>query len=151
MSRAAERPIAGILRDGLLAGVSGEDLAREFGTPLYVYDLDLIGRRIEALRSVLPAGFRLAYAVKANPALGVLAHVAATGVGADIASGGELEAVLRAGFDPRAVALTGPGKRDEELAAAVAAWTPSRQSCTHASPSCCAWPSRTTPVSSVFG
>jgi diaminopimelate decarboxylase len=121
MSRTAERSMDGILRDGLLAGISGEALTREFGTPLYVYDLDLIGRRIETLRSVLPAGLRLAYAVKANPALGVLAHIAATGVGADIASAGELEAVLRAGFDPRGVAMTGPGKRDEELAAAVAA------------------------------
>jgi diaminopimelate decarboxylase len=113
--------IHGILNHGLLAGVSAGDLAAEFGTPLYVYDLDLITRRIEALRAVLPRGFRLAFAVKANPALAVLAHIAATGVGADIASAGELEAVLRAGFDPALVAMTGPGKRDEELQAAVAA------------------------------
>jgi diaminopimelate decarboxylase len=111
----------GILRGGLLAGLSPERLASEFGTPLYVYDLDLIGRRVNSLRAVLPRRFRLAFAVKANPALAVVAHLARLGVGADIASGGELETVLRAGFAPVAVAMTGPGKTETELAAAVAA------------------------------
>ncbi len=113
--------IGGILEEGRLAGLSPEALAEEFGTPFYVYDLDLIGRRVEALRAALPRGFRLAFAVKANPALAVVAHLRSCGVGADIASGGELETVLRAGFDPASVAMTGPGKRDDELAAAVTA------------------------------
>jgi diaminopimelate decarboxylase len=117
----AARRIESILHIGLLAGASPENLAREFGTPFYVYDLDLISRRIDALGAVLPFGFRLAFAVKSNPALGVLAHIAGCNIGADIASGGELEAVLRAGFAPVTVAMTGPGKRDEELSAAVAA------------------------------
>jgi diaminopimelate decarboxylase len=112
---------AGILRDGLLAGLDPAALAAEFGTPFYVYDLDLIGRRFDALRAVLPPGFRVAFAVKANPALAVLAHLRRCGAGADIASEGELAAILRAGFDPAAVAMTGPGKRDHELDAAVAA------------------------------
>ncbi len=116
-----EIPIDGLLRNGLLAGIGPQALATDFGTPFYVYDLDLIGRRIDALGAVLPFGFRLAFAVKANPALGVLAHVAGCGIGADIASGGELEAVLRAGFAPVSIAMTGPGKRDDELAAAVTA------------------------------
>ena len=47
-----------------------------------------------------------------------MSHLRRCGVGADVASGGELETVLRAGFDPAAIAMTGPGKRDEELAAA---------------------------------
>jgi diaminopimelate decarboxylase len=109
------------LESGRLAGLSPAALAEEFGTPFYVYDLDLIGRRVEVLRAVLPRGFRIAFAVKANPALAVVAHLRRCGVGADIASGGELETVLRAGFDPASVAMTGPGKRDDELSAAVAA------------------------------
>ncbi len=113
--------LGGVLDSGLLAGLSPAALASEFGTPFYVYDLDLIGRRVEALRAVLPHGFRIAFAVKANPALAVVAHLRRCGVGADIASGGELETVLRAGFDPASVAMTGPGKRDEELVAAVSA------------------------------
>ena len=111
----------GILEAGTLAGLSPDRLAEEFGTPLYVYDLDLIGRRVDALRAVLPPRFRLAFAVKANPALAVVAYLAHRGVGADIASGGELETVLRAGFAPVAIAMTGPGKTEEELTAAVAA------------------------------
>jgi diaminopimelate decarboxylase len=113
--------IDGILEAGLLAGVAPEALAESFGTPFYVYDLDLIGRRVAALQAILPRGFRVAFAVKANPALAVVAHLRRCGVGADVASGGELETVLRAGFEPSAVAMTGPGKRDEELAAAVSA------------------------------
>ena len=124
MTEAAARStggIDGILESGRLAGLSPAALAEEFGTPFYVYDLDLIGRRVEALRAVLPRGFRIAFAVKANPALAVVAHLRRCGVGADIASGGELETVLRAGFDPALVAMTGPGKREDELSAAVAA------------------------------
>jgi diaminopimelate decarboxylase len=113
--------IGGILELGRLAGLAPEALAEEFGTPFFLYDLDLIGRRVEALRAVLPRGFRVAFAVKANPALAVVAHLRRCGVGADVASGGELETVLRAGFDPASVTMTGPGKREDELSAAVAA------------------------------
>jgi diaminopimelate decarboxylase len=109
----------GILEGGRVAGLDPAELAREFGTPFYVYDLDLIERRVDALRAILPAGFRVAFAVKSNPSLAVLSHMARLGLGADVASGGELTTVLRAGFDPAVIAMTGPGKRDEELAAAV--------------------------------
>jgi diaminopimelate decarboxylase len=84
-----------------------------------VYDLDVVTRQVEALRAVLPASFDLAYAVKANPSLGVVAHLAGLGLGADVASGGELETVLRAGVPADRVVFTGPGKRDDELARAV--------------------------------
>jgi diaminopimelate decarboxylase len=113
--------IGGILDGTQLAGVSAASLAEEFGTPFFVYDLDLIERRVAALKAVLPRGFRVAFAVKANPALAVVAHLRRCGVGADVASGGELETVLRAGFEPAAIAMTGPGKRDAELSAAVSA------------------------------
>ena len=124
-ARVAAAPAAGgidgILEGGRLAGLSPEALAEEFGTPFYVYDLDLIGRRVAALQAILPRGFRVAFAVKANPALAIVAHLRRCGVGADVASGGELETVLRAGFEPGRIAMTGPGKRNEELAAAVSA------------------------------
>jgi len=118
---AAAAGIDAILEAGLLAGLSPAALAEEFGTPFFVYDLDQIGRRVAALKAVLPRGFRIAFAVKANPSLAVLSYLRGQGLGADVASAGELEAVLRAGFDPKTVAMTGPGKRDDELAAAVAA------------------------------
>lgn len=110
-----------ICRGHRLAGLDPRSLAREFGTPLYVYDLDAITARVEALRAALPRGFDLAYAVKANPALAVIAHLMGLGLGADVASAGELIAVLRAGGRPDRVVMTGPGKGEEELALAVAA------------------------------
>jgi diaminopimelate decarboxylase len=102
-----------------LAGLVPEDLARLYGTPFYVYDLDVITERVAALRSALPFGVEVAYAVKANPSPAVLRHLARLGIGADVASGGELEAAIRAGFDARKIVFTGPGKTDAEIGRAV--------------------------------
>lgn len=102
-----------------IAGQDPEALAALAGTPFYVYDLDAVTRRVEALRATLPARMELAYAVKANPALAVVAHLGSLGVGADIASAGELELVSRAGIGPERVLFTGPGKSDAELQAAL--------------------------------
>ena len=118
MTLAARHPA--LVAAGRVAGVDAERLASQFGTPLFIYDLDAVSMRVEALRSALPSSFDLAFAVKANPLLAVLQHLRGLEVGADVASGGELRHVLRAGFDPARIVLTGPGKRDEELAAAVA-------------------------------
>ncbi len=108
-----------ILRAGRLGGVAPDDLAERFGTPFYAYDLDVIERQAAALRAVLPSVVDVAYAVKANPALAVVAHLGRLGLGADVASGGELELVRRAGISPARIVMTGPGKRDAELRAAV--------------------------------
>jgi diaminopimelate decarboxylase len=122
----ADRPRRGrpatrneILRAGRLAGLAADDLAAQFGTPCYVYDLGVIDRQVAALRAVLPERAELAYAVKANPALAIVTHLGRLDLGADVASGGELEAALRAGIDPRRIVMTGPGKRDVELTQAV--------------------------------
>ena len=111
----------GILRDGLLAGLSPEHLAETYGTPLYVYDLDLVARQVRALVAILPAAFDLAYAVKANPSLAVVSFIGELGVGADVASAGELETARRAGIEAHRIVVTGPGKRDAELRSAVEA------------------------------
>jgi len=107
--------------DGRIAGLEAEGLAAEFGTPLYVYDLDAIDGRVAALRAALPPTLELAFAAKANPALAVLAHMELLGLGLDVASGGELLAASRAGIGPERIVFTGPGKTDAELAAAAAA------------------------------
>ena len=110
-----------IFRAGRFGGLAPDELAERFGTPFYVYDFEVIERQVVALRDVLPSVVELAYAVKANPALAVVAHLGRLGLGADVASGGELETVRRAGIGPERVVMTGPGKRDDELRAAVAA------------------------------
>ena len=73
------------------------------------------------LRAALSPQVEVAYAVKSNPSPAILRVLAGLGVGADIASAGELAAVTRAGFDMRRVIFTGPGKTDAELAAAIRA------------------------------
>ncbi|MGH2382391.1 MAG: diaminopimelate decarboxylase family protein [Candidatus Limnocylindria bacterium] len=111
--------IAIAVEDGRIAGVGARELAARFGTPLYVYDFDVITARVEALRAALPPSFELAYAAKANPNLAILDQMRRLGVGLDVASGGELLAAHRAGLDPASIVFTGPGKTDAELAAAV--------------------------------
>jgi len=110
-----------ILRGDRLGGLDAADLAARFGTPFYVYDLDVIERQVDALRAALPASVEIAYAVKANPALAIVAHLGRLGLGADVASGGELATARRAGIRPERVVVTGPGKREAELRDAVAA------------------------------
>ena len=108
-----------IWHDGRLAGLDPRELARTFGTPLYVYDLDALAARAARLRAALPDGVDVAYAVKANPSLAVIGILALAGLGADVSSEGELEAALRAGMAPRAIVVTGPGKSDRLLRRAV--------------------------------
>ena len=102
-----------------VAGLDPAALIRDHGSPLYVYDLDVVTERVAMLRAAVPDAVELAFAVKANPSPAILRRLASLGVGADIASAGELAAVTRAGFDMRRVIFTGPGKTDAELAAAI--------------------------------
>jgi diaminopimelate decarboxylase len=108
-----------VLRAGRFGGLEPDLLAERFGTPFYAYDLDVIERQAQALRAVLPPAVDVAYAVKANPALAVVAHLGRLGLGADVASGGELALARRAGIEPDRIVMTGPGKRADELRAAV--------------------------------
>lgn len=95
------------------------DLARRHGTPLYAYDLDAMVGRATTLRAAVPSAVDLAFAVKANPSLAVVRALAGAGMGADVASGGELALAIRAGVAPERIVVTGPGKRDAELRAAT--------------------------------
>jgi diaminopimelate decarboxylase len=104
-----------------VAGLDPEGLVRDHGSPLFVYDLDVVAARVALLRAALPDGVEVAYAVKANPSPAILHLLASLGLGADIASGGELSAVTRTGFDPGRVVMTGPGKTDAEIAGAIRA------------------------------
>ena len=95
--------------------------AEQHGTPLYLYDRRVIAARIGQLRAAMPSGLSLYYAVKANPLAALLEWLAPRVDGMDVASGGELRAALDAGLDGRRISFAGPGKRDEELAAAIEA------------------------------
>jgi diaminopimelate decarboxylase len=110
-----------VLRFGDL---SLEAIARDQGTPVYVYHAWSIRDRFRALTGALERSgirHRIHYAVKANSNLAVLRLIRETGAGADIVSGGELRRVVAAGFAPDSVVFSGVGKSEAELEAAIAA------------------------------
>lgn len=102
---------------------SGQPIARlaaGHSTPFYAYDSQRIIQRIADLRAVLPGSLGIHYAIKANPFLPLVRLLAGQIDGADIASAGELDLALQAGIAPGRISFAGPGKRDSELAQAVA-------------------------------
>jgi diaminopimelate decarboxylase len=82
------------------------DLAKRFGTPLYAYDLDAVTHEVARLRGAFP-GVDLRFAVKANPSMGVLAHLATLDVGAEVITVGELARALRAGIPASRILVGG--------------------------------------------
>lgn len=110
--------------DGELAigGRPVSELVAEAGrTPLFVYSADMMRERVAALRAAMPERLKINYAIKANSFAPVLRVMSEIVDGLDIASGGELAMVEREGIDTSRVSFAGPGKRDEELEAAIAA------------------------------
>ena len=102
-----------------IAGKSAAEWIEIAGdTPLFVYDSAIVAARVARLRAALPSGVAIHYAVKANPAL--IGTVAPLVDGLDIASAGEL-AMVQAAAPGKPVSFAGPGKRDDELRAAIAA------------------------------
>jgi diaminopimelate decarboxylase len=108
--------------DGELAidGRKASDLAAG-GTPLFVYSRAMIAARVAKLRAALPQRIRIHYAIKANSFAPLLQAMCELADGLDIASGGELAMARAAGADPQRISFAGPGKRDEELRAAIEA------------------------------
>ena len=105
----------------LVGGEALETLAERVGqTPFFAYDRGLLRGRVDELRSALPAGIRLHYAMKANPMPAVVGLMAQLVDGIDVASAGELKVALDAGADAREISFAGPGKREAELRQAVA-------------------------------
>ena len=98
-----------------IGGVPVTSIVAQFGTPLYVYDLEIIDRKLALLRDTLPPEFAVHYSVKANPNAAVLKHFVSAGCGLEIASGGEFLRALDAGCPPEKILFAGPGKTEREL------------------------------------
>jgi len=106
----------------MVGGLPVRRLAEQVGqTPFYAYDREAMTRRVHELREALPEGVSLHYAMKANPMPAVVDHLASLVDGLDVASAGELAVALDSGTPPSEISFAGPGKRDVELHAAVAA------------------------------
>jgi len=111
-------------RDGALCAeqVPLEEIAQRFATPCYVYSRAAIERNYAAYARALAGHASLiAYSVKANSNLAVLALMARLGAGFDIVSGGELTRVIAAGGEPRKVLFSGVGKSEAEIEQALGA------------------------------
>lgn len=96
--------------------VKVEDLAKEYGTPLYIYSKATLERHYRAFEHALSRIPHLVcYSVKSNSNLAVLNLMAKLGAGFDVVSEGELRRVIAAGGDPKKTVFSGVGKTDEEL------------------------------------
>ncbi len=100
--------------------INFKELADEYKTPLYVYDLD----HMEAQYAELKDSFKarksiLCYAVKANSNLSVVRHFAKLGAGADCVSIGEVRRAFLAGIPAYKIIFSGVGKSDDEIREAI--------------------------------
>jgi diaminopimelate decarboxylase len=98
----------------VLGGVTASALAREFGTPVVVYDEATLRGQARAYREAAP-GALIVYGTKAFPSLAVLRLLAEEGLGADVSTVGELEFALRAGISGERLVIHGNNKEDELL------------------------------------
>src|SRR6266446_1178422 len=95
-------------------------VAREFGTPLYVYSAETILDHYRRLDAALPElDHLICYAVKANSTRAILKLLAQAAAGFDIVSGGELFRVLAAGGDAARCTFAGVGKSIKKIAPLV--------------------------------
>jgi diaminopimelate decarboxylase len=100
----------------LCEGVSVESLARQFGTPLYIYSQRTLMEHFQKLSEAMsPVAHLVCFSVKSNSNLSVLRTLANLGSGFDIVSGGELQRVIAAGGDPRRCVFAGVGKTEDEI------------------------------------
>src|SRR4051794_30847634 len=106
----------------LCEGVPLETIAREVGTPTYVYSAAGIREQYQRVRdAVSRLDARLHYSAKANSSIAVLALLRELGAGLDIVSGGELFRALKAGYSGRDIVFSGVGKTRREMEEALGA------------------------------
>ncbi|MEI7779544.1 MAG: diaminopimelate decarboxylase [Actinomycetes bacterium] len=115
----AQRSLKGVMHVG---GVDVRDLAAEFQTPLFVWDLDYFRSRLAAFATAFAdagPGPTVFYAAKAFLAGLAVREVSAAGLGIDVCTGGELTLALRAGADPANLMFHGNNKSASELTQAL--------------------------------
>src|SRR5262245_32251704 len=92
------------------------EIVRRYGTPTYAYDIGRVRSQVARLHDTLPPAVEILYSLKANASLGLCGVLAGCGLGADVASAGELLIALAAGFAPSRIFLTGPDRSSAVLA-----------------------------------
>ena len=101
-----------------IGGVDSIDLAREYGTPLVVYDVNQIRHQIRAFKKVFEeeqVDYAVSYASKAFAAIAMYQVASEEGASTDVVSAGELYTALKAGFPMERVSFHGNNKSKAEL------------------------------------
>jgi len=88
-------------------------IARQYGTPAYAFDVQRLRTQANWLRTELPDAIEVFYSLKANASLGICNVFAGCGLGADVASAGELVTAVEAGFPASRLFVAGPCKSHE--------------------------------------
>ncbi len=103
-------------------GVPLSRIAREVGTPVYVYSYNTLTRHFKVFDEAFDGiPHVICFAMKANSNIAVVKAFSALGGGADVVSGGELFRALKAGVEPSKIVYAGVGKTEREIEAALTA------------------------------
>jgi diaminopimelate decarboxylase len=111
-----------VYRDGELCceGVSAEAIARQFGTPVYVYSQATLLRHYRQIADAFaPVNPTICFSIKSCGNLHICRLLAGQGCGFDVTSGGELYRALQAGGEARRIIYAGVGKTDDEIRQAI--------------------------------
>src|SRR5690606_26247668 len=105
-----------------IGGKDTVELAEKYGTPLYVYDVELIRKRARAFKNTftkLGVPAQVAYASKAFSTIAMLQLIKDEDLSLDVVSGGELYTAIKADFPVEKIHFHGNNKSDEELKMAL--------------------------------
>jgi diaminopimelate decarboxylase len=104
----------------LVGAIEISSLVARYGTPLFLYDRDVVEEKYLALRRALPHKFAISYSVKANPSPAFLRFFVERGCGLEIASAGEFCLAWNVGCPAEKIIFAGPGKTEAELKFVIA-------------------------------
>jgi diaminopimelate decarboxylase len=103
----------------LIGGLTLSSLAARHGTPVFIYDRNIVEQKYTALRTALPERFAISYSMKANPNPAFLRFFLDKGCGLEIASAGEFYQARIARCSAQDILFAGPGKTEAELELAI--------------------------------
>nr|MDT0656947.1 type III PLP-dependent enzyme [Micromonospora sp. DSM 115978] len=106
-------------RELAVQGIAVSALADQFGTPLFVYDGDVLTAQYQRLRRRLHPAVQIFYSLKSNPNVSICALLRSLGANAEVSSLTELITARRAGVPARDIVFPGPGKSAEEIGACL--------------------------------
>ncbi|MEG0229051.1 MAG: diaminopimelate decarboxylase [Oscillospiraceae bacterium] len=91
------------------------NIINQFETPAYIYDLNIIDKKIDEIKNVITNVNNLYYSVKANPNIDILKHLKKHKLGVEVSSLGEIKLVQDLGYDMKDIIFSGPGKSENVL------------------------------------